>query len=129
MADTRDAVTGPAQPPANGRQDHDAMRAASMQPVTGPASTDVLAASGGLNVPGGDPEATASIPVPTVAPRPEPIPGERDPHNLMQSQPGAMGRLVNRDLPPEPSTLDETTAHERAREGGGNDSERPHGRK
>src|SRR3954468_3204537 len=51
--------------PARGEQDHDAMRAASMQPVTGPASTDVLAASGGLNVPGSEPESTSRIRVAT----------------------------------------------------------------
>ena len=121
MADTtRDTTTGAAQPPANGRQDHDAMRAASMRPVTGPASTDVQAASGGLTVPGGDPQASASIPVDTVAARPELIPGERDPSNLTHPQPGAMGTLFNEGLPSEPSTIDEATARDRALEGGGN---------
>ena len=35
------------------------MRAAAMRPVTGPASTDTLAATRGLNVPGNDPRVYA----------------------------------------------------------------------
>ena len=84
------------------------------------AATDVLAASGGLNVPGDDRRAS-SITVPTTAPHPEHIPGERDPSNLTRSQPGAMGSLFNADLPAEPSTLAEETRHERAMEGGDRD--------
>ena len=42
-----------AAPPGGGRMNHDVMRLASERPVEGPAATDTLAASGGLEVPGG----------------------------------------------------------------------------
>jgi hypothetical protein len=64
-----------ATPPKGGRQDHDAMRAGSLRPVTGPASTDTLAASGGLELPGGERQAEH---VDAESPVHEPIPGERD---------------------------------------------------
>ena len=97
------------------------MRAASMRPVEvpGAASTDTLAASGGLNVPGDDRNGSSSIPVPTESSYPEQIPGARDPSNVTRSQPGAMGALFNADLPQEPSTITGDTAYEREREGGG----------
>ena len=41
-----------AAPPGGGRMNHDVMKRASEQPVSGPAATDTLAASGGLEVPG-----------------------------------------------------------------------------
>jgi hypothetical protein len=110
-----------AQPPAGGSQDHDAMRAGAMRPVTGPASTVALAATGGLNVPGADPVATSSIDVPTVAAVPEPIPGEYDRTTLTHREPGAMGTLFGQATP-SPDThnwLDDETVHDRKREGGG----------
>lgn len=47
MSDDNDAA-----PPDGGRMNHDAMRRASERPVTGPAATDAVAASGGLDLPG-----------------------------------------------------------------------------
>ena len=110
-----------AEPPAGGWQDHDAMRAAAMRPITGPASTDTVAANGGLNVPGGDPAATARIEVPTVAPVHEPIPGEYDRTTLTHREPGAMGASFGEAIPsPDPHTwMDEATTHDRVLEGGG----------
>ena len=64
-----------ATPPKQGRQDHDAMRAGALRPVEGPASTDTLAASGGLELPGGERNTER---VATESPVHEPIPGERD---------------------------------------------------
>lgn len=107
----------PAQPPAGGRQDHEAMRAASLWPVTGPASSDVLAASGGLNLPGNEPEHQV---VAEPAPVPEPIPGERDPSALTHRQPGAMTTAFNAGVPqPATSTLTDDDLHDRLLEGGG----------
>jgi hypothetical protein len=126
--DTRDHKPQQGQPPAGGAQDHDAMRAASMRPVTGPASTDNLAAIGGLNVPGGDASRSARIDVPTAAPVHEPIPGERDPHNITHREPGAMGSAFGQDMPiADPHVmLDEATAHDRMLEGGGEDHKHHH---
>jgi hypothetical protein len=116
---TRETKTHPAEPPAGGHQDHDAMRAASMRPVSGPAATDRLAASGGLNVPGNDPTAAAQIDVPTADPVNEPIPGERDASTLMHRQPGSMGSAFGAGMPQPSSTMDEQTLHDRLLEGGG----------
>jgi hypothetical protein len=76
------------EPPAGGRQDHYAMRAGAMRPVTGPASTDTLAANGGLELPGHE-EVEGRLD--TEAPAPEPIPGERDASTLTHREPGAFG--------------------------------------
>src|SRR4051794_24471161 len=93
---THDSRAEQGHPPHNGQQDHEAMRAASMWPIDGPASTDTLAASGGLTVPGNDPRAPMPLAADT-SPR-EPIPGERDPTNTTHRPPGAMGTLFNADL-------------------------------
>ena len=95
-----------AEPPGGGRQDHQAMQAAARRLVPGPGSTDDLAASGGQ-----------SPPVPH-----EPIPGERDVETLTHREPGSIGgRFTGADTPsPRRSDwLDERTALEHAREGGG----------
>jgi hypothetical protein len=61
-------------PPGGGRWDHEWMREAMLRPITGPGSTDTLAASGGLELP-----AHQSHPEPShTSTAPEPIPGERD---------------------------------------------------
>ena len=54
------------------------------------------------------------------------IPGERDPHNLTHREPGAVGgQFSGGDIPAGAADwLDGTTAHEHAREGGGNEGER-----
>jgi len=99
------------------------MRAASMRPVSGPASTATLAASGGLNLPGRDAAGATHINVPTTAPVHEPIPGERDPHNLTHREAGSMGTPFGDHTPPQDphAWLDEPTAHDRMLEGGGGD--------
>lgn len=102
------------------RQTHDVMRVSASRRVRGPASTDTLAASGGLEV-RGDAE--------TLPPRAvrEPIPGEREPETLLGTQPGAVGgvgfgaNLPGSDLE---RTMDERTAHEHVIEGGGADAQR-----
>jgi hypothetical protein len=125
MAETnRDIHHKPASPPAAGEQDHDAMRVDAMLPVMpGTASTDTLAAAGGLNVPGNDPAATMQIArtMSTTAAHHEPIPGERDPSNLTHRQPGAMGvpfwgEDTHVDLD---DTMTERTKEDREIEGGG----------
>jgi hypothetical protein len=54
------------------------MRVAMQGPITGPASTDTLAASGGLELPAHEAHPTRA-PGDVVE---EPIPGERDPSTL-----------------------------------------------
>ena len=124
---TRTSQSQPAEAPGGGRQDHDAMRAASMRPVTGAPNTDALASIGGVNVPGRDPASSARIDVDTVAPAREPIPGERDASTLTHREPGAIGAAFGAGTPsPDTHTwLDEATAHDRMIEGGG-DGEHSH---
>jgi hypothetical protein len=115
----------PAEPPGGGRQDHDVMHDAAMRPVSGPASTDSLAASGGLEIPGREshPELAHTAPADSSAHHPhEMIPGERDATTLTHREPGAVGgRFAGADVPsPDPHEwLDEQTAREHALEGGG----------
>lgn len=99
------------------------MRAASMRPVSGPAATDALAASSGLDVPGDDPVASAKVRVRTVARIPEPIPGERDPQNLTRREPGSIGTAFGAGMPSpdQHEWLDAAGAHDRMLEGGGED--------
>lgn len=104
------------------RQDHEAMRAAAQKPVSGPASSPALAASGGLEVPGREPARSARQVPPSLPARVEPIPGERDPTTLTHREPGAMGGRFSGDDTPPPDRrtwLDEETAREHRREGGG----------
>jgi hypothetical protein len=133
MADETRRASGSegTEPPGGGRADHDVMREAAMRPVTGPASTDVLAAIGGINLPGNEshPELTAQASGPAHggdAPgpiqKPEIIPGERDPSTLTQREPGAVsGQFAGADIPADEPRgwLDERTLQERIREGGG----------
>ena len=96
------------------------MRAASIRSVTGPASSDTLAAIGGLDVPAHETH-------PELAPAPddcarEPIPGERDATTLTHREPGAIGGQFSGADTPSPdaqSWMDAETAHEHVREGGG----------
>lgn len=58
----------------------------------------------------------------------DPIPGERDPGNLTRREPGAVsGQFAGADIPPSDHQdwLDEVTAIEHAREGGGADAQAP----
>lgn len=107
------------------RQSHDAMRVSATRPVHGPASTDTLAASGGLELRG----APEKLPPRTMR---EPIPGEREPDTLLGTQPGAVGGVgFGVDLPYTDleKTMDMQTSHEHEIEGGGADSQRSHQRK
>lgn len=133
MAETNPNANHGAEPPGRGEQDHNVMRSASMRPITGPGSTDVVAASGGLDVPGREPhpELASRAPgsehggdAPGVSAPHEPIPGERDPTTLMHREPGAVGsRFAGADVPPpDPGWLDERTAREHALEGGGGEA-------
>ena len=134
MADNgpHDRAAAAVEPPGGGRQDHDVMRAASMRPVSGPASTDTLAAGGGTDVPGREPHpelaaaALAGGQAPGVTRVPEPIPGEREPGNLTHRELGSMGgQFAGADIPRTGGgTMDARTALERAREGGGHDAAR-----
>jgi hypothetical protein len=109
------------------------MRAAAMRPVSGPASTDTLAAGGGLDVPGREPHPELAAAGDRTAlgagEHHEMIPGERDVTTLTHREPGAIGgQFAGGDTPsPDPSTwLDDQTAFEHAREGGGNAARKPH---
>jgi len=105
------------------RQSHDAMRVSATRAVQGPASTDSLAASSGLEVRG----APEKLPGGTTR---EPFPGEREPDTLLGTEPGAVGgvgfgaNLPDTDLE---KTMDARTAHEHEVEGGGADSQRSAG--
>jgi hypothetical protein len=119
----------PARPPGDGRQDHLAMRVDGMLPVTGPASTDTLAAGGGLPVPGREPESTAheAADLPTVALTPELIPGAYEPDTATHREPGAIGgRFNGADAPAsnEHDLMDDNTLREIRRDGGGGERER-----
>ena len=123
MADMHDAERPrpAAEPPAGGRQDHDAMRAAARRPleVSDDEEMAVMAAGGGLELPGRERQPSE---VPATDHVPEPIPGERDASTLTTREPGAMGaRISGEDVPsPDPrSWMDEATTHERELEGGG----------
>jgi hypothetical protein len=112
----------PAEPPGGGRQDHAAMQRASMLPVSSEGSLDTRAASGSLEVPGRDPEASsaAAPPLDTGHP-PERIPGERERDTLTHREPGAIGgRFNGADIPAAPPQwVDDDLARERAAEAGG----------
>lgn len=119
----------PGAPPAGGRQDHAAMRVDSMLPVSGPASTDMLAAAGGLNVPGDEPQSSAALTLnlSVTNPTPELITGAYEPDTATHRQPGAIGGRFNGEDSAGLDSyqeLDERTAEERRREGGGGEHDR-----
>lgn len=94
------------------------MRAASMTPLdTSDASTETLAANGGLDLPGRD--RTRPAPVLTGSGPHEPIPGERDRSTLTHREPGSMGTPFNVEASAPPSTMTDATKHDRELEGGG----------
>ena len=100
------------------RIDHDAMRRAAELPTSGPAATDDVAASGGLDLPGGQSH-------PHDAAREharEPIPGEHDQTTLPPTEPAIVGSTgFGADLPVESvdPTIDEESARQNRWEGGG----------
>jgi hypothetical protein len=124
MAEKRrtDEVPG-ATPPGRGEQNHDVMRADASRRLTGPASTDTLAAGGGLELPGREPDASA-VTRETLAH--EPIPGERDPGTLTTREPGAMGTASGAERPPADAaaSLSADDIEELRRDGGGLSSRR-----
>ena len=109
-------VTG-AMPPGGGQQTHEVMQANASRPVTGPASTETLAAGGGLEVPGREPH---PYPVAHETLLHEPIPGERDPATLTAREPGAIGTMSGAGLPKaDPrASLSEDDIEELRRDGG-----------
>src|SRR5688572_11831626 len=78
-----------AEPPVGGRTDQHSMLAAAHKTVDGPASSDRVAALGGLEVPIGDTappdDASASDPASAL------IPGAREADTLTHREAGAMG--------------------------------------
>jgi hypothetical protein len=101
------------------RMDHEAMRRASELPVEGPAASDTLAASGGLEVPGRLPHGSSA---PDRGNDHEPIPGEHDNTTAAATLPGIVGTTgYGGDLRPETEDVTLTDEdHERARwQGGG----------
>lgn len=120
--------TSAGTPPAGGRQNHYAMRADAMRPITGPGSTDTLAAGGGLELPG---HVATGVPLDTEAPAPEPIPGEWDRSTLTHREPGAFGGGFAGARTPAPDThswLTPDVVHEYEIDGGGREQERHHGK-
>jgi hypothetical protein len=114
----------PTGPPGDGRQSHPAMRLDAMLPLTGPGSTDALAAGGGLNVPGGEPQPVDALTTElSAAPAiPELIPGAYERDTAAPREPGAIGGRFNGadNTHVDPlRMLDERTADEHRKEGGG----------
>jgi hypothetical protein len=100
------------------------MRAASMMPVQGAEGVDGLAAGGGLDVPGHEPEVTLrrAADLSKIAPHPEPIPGAYEKDTATSREPGSMGGHANgqdaRSSDPH-DLMDDRTIREHRREGGG----------
>ncbi len=107
-----------AMPPGRGEQTHEVMQADASRPVTGPASTNTLAAGGGLEVPGREPHPHV---VEHEMVSHEPIPGERDPGTLTAREPGAIGTLSGAEFPltDARALLSEDDIEELRRDGGG----------
>ena len=109
------------------RMDHEKMRVASELPITGPAATDTLAASSGLELPGREIAAAPAEPPREEATKPdeptnEPIPGEHDHTTEMPTQPGIVGTTgFGEDLPATETdpTLTEEGRQQNRWEGGG----------
>jgi hypothetical protein len=110
-------------PPGGGEQTHQVMQADASRPVTGPASTNTLAAGGGLEVPGREPYPRV-VQHETLSH--EPIPGERDPETLTAREPGAIGTLSGAELPrtDAQALLSADDIEELRRDGGGLSSRR-----
>ncbi len=109
------------------RIDHEAMKRASEIPVEGPAATDNVAASGGLDVPGREPHRHTPIDAPSPLAEREPIPGEHDHTTLAPTEPGIVGTTgFGADLPAtDDSTVDHETARRNRWEGGGRTTPAP----
>ena len=99
------------------------MRRAAALPVSGPASTDVLAAGGGLEMPGRERAGAAdaaTVEQGAHAGTQEIIPGAREADTQTHREAGAIGgQFSGMDLPPsDAGSLDDRTAAEHLREGG-----------
>ena len=109
-------------------QTHEAMRAAASRPISGPAATSTLAASGGLELPGGERRDREALTVGmNEQPPHEPIPGERDTTTLTHREVGAIGGAFNGEdnvTSNVDTLLDDRVRRELVREGGGADAER-----
>ena len=97
------------------------MRAAAHQPIQGPASSDRLAAGGGLDVPGDHDVNRASDLAGENIEAESLIPGAREADTMTHREPGAIGgQFSGADIPGAQSDwLDDLTAAEHYREGGG----------
>jgi hypothetical protein len=105
------------------------MRLDAMLPLS-PATSDALAAGGGLEVPGGEPQSpdvlaalTTALGVESVFP--EPIPGAYERDTAAPREPGGIGGRFNGadNTRVDPHRmLDERTAEEHRKEGGGDES-------
>ena len=100
------------------------MRAAAMIPVAGSREVETLAAGGGLEVPGHEPEESArrAAELPKTAPHPEPIPGAYEKDTATSREPGSIGGHFNGEdasLRDPHDLMDEQTIREHRREGGG----------
>jgi hypothetical protein len=112
-----------ATPPGRGEQNHEVMQAGAMRPVTGHASDDLLAASGGLEVPGRE---VHPMSIGSGAAPHEPIPGERDRDTLTRREVGALGSYNGAELTGDtPAWLDEDAIAELRHECGGVSRRRP----
>jgi len=104
------------------------MRAAASRPISGPAATSTLAASGGLELPGGERRDREALTVGmNEQPPHEPIPGERDTTTLTHREVGAIGGAFNGEdnvTSNLDTLLDDEARLELVREGGGADAER-----
>ncbi len=116
----------PSEPPGGGRQDHGVMRDAALRPLADGGGATTRAAGGGLDVPGREPGSTTPLSRAANEPESSLIPGERDASTLTHREAGAVsGQFAGADIPATPpATVDERTALEHAREGGGAEGER-----
>lgn len=90
------------------------MQQAAKLPVRGPAATESLAASGGLELPGREPQPAGADASGAPDATHEPIPGEHDPPAEATTQPGIVGTTgYGTDVPP---VEVDTTLDEKARE-------------
>jgi hypothetical protein len=112
--------TPPAEPPSAGRTTQESMREAAHRAVSGPASSDRLAAGGGLEVPAAAAGETFHQHGVHETGASGLIPGARELDNLTHREPGSVsGSFNGSDIPPGPTALlDEADRIELYREGG-----------
>lgn len=104
------------------------MRRAAELPLNGPAASDTLAASGGLELPGRE---RSPVPAPVAGEGYEPIPGEHDHTTEALTPPAIVGSTgFGADLPASNTdpTLDDETKRQIRWEGGGRTRRRSKGK-